>query len=69
MCTLWPGSSNFSNILRPVEAPFIQSCDIKEVQNPKYRHSLGVVAHDKKTSQLLLSPHKGLQVISIPGDT
>jgi hypothetical protein len=45
MNTLWLGNTNFPETLRPFKKPWIQKSDIKEIQNLKYRHSLGVVAH------------------------
>jgi hypothetical protein len=39
------GEHKFPETLRPFQKPSIQKSDIKEVQNLKYRHSLGVVAY------------------------
>jgi hypothetical protein len=39
------GEHKFSKSLRPFQKPWIQKSDIKEVQNLKYGHRLGVAAH------------------------
>jgi hypothetical protein len=63
------GATNFAKPLRPFQKHWIQKSDMKQVQNLKYRHSLGVVAHDLKIPRVCLSPHPELQVTFIPGDT
>jgi hypothetical protein len=54
MYTLWLGYTNFLNTLRPFLKPWIQKSDIKEGQNLKYRHSLGVITQDLKIPPVCL---------------
>jgi hypothetical protein len=42
------GVHKFSRNLEAISKTRIQEKDIKEVQNLKYRHNLGVVTHDLK---------------------
>jgi hypothetical protein len=45
MYTLWLEFTYFPKMLRSFKKTWIQKSDIEEVQNLKYRHNLGVVAH------------------------